>query len=308
MSRHQVLVERVRHEVHANHPPVSAIDAFDLLNPVSLGLKLPIPALSKGSRLFRIRKLDAKPLTRGQVGAPPARVAPIGRLNDHGESVLYLADSPNTAFAEARAGAGDYCLAEWRTQPHAVALANGGFDSDALKTYFPNNLSSEGIPLGGVEDSYVASFFTEIFTLSASEEPRMYWWSIACGMTSGFAHRCERTGSEVVGGNTMWTGRFPMAGIAYPSMRRDKKAVNFAFNDLGQTYLELNHVQWVRRGLDGSFTGLDIATSWDDTGTLNWTGRPAHYVLQPGQAARARKVAKDAWLYENLDGSIPTFA
>jgi hypothetical protein len=126
-------------------------------------------------------------------------------------------------------------------------------------------------------------------------------------MTNGFAHVCERTKTEQIGVNTEFHGRYPFSGIAYRSARTDKPAINFAFNDLGQTYLRLNHVQWVKRYSDGSFSGLDIAHTWNEQGALRWMGRPAQFQLQSGQAAKSTKIAENTWAYENLDGSIPVF-
>lgn len=307
MSLHTELVESILVDIRAARPPKSIAEAFDRLNRVSLGMQLKVPALTSGARLFRVRKMPEKPKNVKEIGAPPLGVAPVGRLNDQGQSVLYSADSPDTAFAEARAESGDFCLAEWRTNQQTIALANGGFDRQSLATFFPNELALGGTQLGGSEDQFIVGFFASVFTLPVMEDPEMYWWSIACGLANGFSHVCERTESKLIDGNTRWTGRFPLAGIAYPSTRKDKKAVNFAWNDRGQTYLELNHVQWVRREIDGSFTGTDIATSWGSDGDLDWAGRAPNFVLESGQTARLTKTGTNIWSYENIDGSLPTF-
>jgi hypothetical protein len=306
MSRHTALVQAVLRDLEAQRPPESIEAAFDLLNPLSIGLRLHIPVISKGARLFRVRKMNAKPRQVTDVGAPDG-AATIGRLNDFGCSVLYLADSPDTAFAEVQSTSGEYCLSEWRIQQPNVCLANGGFEYVALKKFFPNDLGPPGMPLGYVEDHEVCSLFVAIFTIPNSVDHRMYWWSIACGMTHGFAHTCERTATELIDGYTEWTGRFPWAGIAYPSMRKNKQSINLAFNDLGRTYVRLDHVQWVKREVNGSFSGIDIATSFDERGVLKWAGRPANYQLHPGQASRVTKIAPTVWSYENLDGTIPIF-
>lgn len=307
MSIHADLVAFILNEVQSRRPPLSVDEAFEMLNPTSIGLQLHIPALTQGARLFRVRRMPDKPETIGEVGAPPPGVASIGRLNSHKETVLYVADSPDTAFAEARATTGTYCLSEWRTRPPAIALANGGFDRQMLSAFFPNDGASPPPLLDGTEDEVVANLFATLFTVSAEDEPRMYWWSIACGLANGFSHQCERTESSSIDGNTHWRGRFPLAGIAYPSIRKDRQAVNFAFNDLGQAHLQLDHVQWVERNDEGSFTGIDIATSWNSDGKLQWSARRPHFILEPGQSARVTKTGENTWSYENLDGSLPTF-
>lgn len=287
-------------------PPPAMEHMVKNLEPLSIGLRHKIPVVSAGARFFRVRKLETMPHALTEVGAPPPGVAPIGRLNESGQSILYLADSPDTAFSEARATAGRYCLSEWRMQEPRVALANGGIHLDLLKAHFPNDLDPPGIA-GGREDEQVLALFRELFTLSATQNSELYRWSIACGLVNGFAALCGRIATETVDGHTKFTGRYPLAGIAYPSIRKDKQAINFAFNDLGMTYLRLHNVQWVEKHSDGFFSGIDIATSWDVDGSLLWQGRPAHYQLQSGESARLVKVAENVWNYEPLNGDVPIF-
>ena len=58
-------------------------------------------------------------------------------------------------------------------------LANGGFDSKLMPKFFTNEITLNGSALGGKEDHLVVSLFAEIFTLSVTADPKMYWWSIA---------------------------------------------------------------------------------------------------------------------------------
>jgi hypothetical protein len=243
-----------------------------------------------------------------EVGAPPLGIAPIGRLNNAGESVLYLADSPDTAFAEARADSGLFCLSEWRIQSPKVALANGGIPLTLLRQHFPNDFDPPGAVLGGSEDEEVLELFRKLFTLDAETDTAAYRWPIACGLASGFAAVCGRISTETIDGNTRFTGRYPLSGIAYASLRKDKQAINFAFNDLGMTFLKLDHVQWVERSTDGYFSGIDYAGSWDANGDIAWQGRAARFVLQSGSAAQLVKVADTIWNYEQVDGGIPEFS
>lgn len=277
------------------------------LEPFSIGLRQRVPVLKAGARLFRIRVIGAKPQSVREVGPPPKGAAPIGRLNEAGESVMYLADSPDTAFAEVRATTGVYCLSEWRIQQPKVALANGGIPLDLLRKHFPAEFDPRSVSLGGVEDPGVLDLFRTLFTLPVETNASAYRWSIACGLVNGFAAICGRTATDSVGGNTRFTGRYPFSGIAYASMRKDRQAINFAFNDLGLTYLRLDHVQWVKRDSDGHFAGLDFASNWTADGTIDWQGRPAHYKLQPGAAAKMVKNGPTSWTYEQLDGELPEF-
>ncbi|HEV3239703.1 MAG TPA: RES family NAD+ phosphorylase, partial [Casimicrobiaceae bacterium] len=226
MPQHHQLLHTLAQDIANRRAPLSVAEAFEQLSPLSIGLRQKIPVLPEGARMFRIRKMAAKPQLIAAVGAPAARLAPVGRLNDHGQSVLYLADSPDTAFAEARAIDGQYCLSECRTQRPKVGLANGGLDSAFLAEHFPKDLDSPDAIRGGTEDLDVLAFFTFIFTLSVGDDTDLYRWSIACGMVNGFAHICERTGIEKRGGNTRLTGKYPLSGIAYRSTRKDKPSIN----------------------------------------------------------------------------------
>jgi hypothetical protein len=178
-----------------------------------------------------------------------------------------------------------------------------------LRSRFPNNSDPRagGTP-AGPEDEQVFDLFRKIFTLPVGDDHERYRWSIACGLVCGFAHLCERTAAKEVGGNTEWSGRYPFSGIAYASIRTDKDAINFAFNDFGQTLLRLDNVQWVERRSDGSFSGLDFASSWDAHGAIAWQRRPARFQIPPSGSARLVKVAETVWKYEAVDGSIPHFA
>ena len=147
-----------------------------------------------------------------------------------------------------------------------------------------------------------------LFTLPVETDALVYHWSIACGLVSGFSAICERTLMETVGGNTKFSGRYPLSGVAYASMRKDKAAINFAFNDLGVTYLKLDNVQWVERDAEGHFSGKDFASTWDTNGDIVWKGRAAHYQLQAGAAARLVKVGESIWHYDQLDEELPEFS
>lgn len=249
--------------------------------------------------------MNAKAASRNEVGAPPPGLAPLGRLNCQGDSVLYLADSPATAFAESRAAPGHYCLSEWVTTAERIALANGGFDSSELNSFFGAPIPSDGAPIGGEEDREVEALYREIFSLDATDDPKLYWWSIACGRVNRFAAKCGRTGSRMVHGNTVLEGEFPLAGIAYLSVQKERQSLNCCLNDLGMTYVELVNVQWVSLGSDGKYASLDIATSWEADGSLNWSGRPANLILGPGQTAQLRRMSETVWEYRTVDGALP---
>lgn len=148
MPPYDELIGELHAVLAAGQPPAMEY-LVKKLEPLSIGLRQKIPVVSAGTRLFRVRKLETMPHALAEVGAPPPGIAPINRLNEPGQSILYLADSPDTAFSEARATAGRYCLSEWRVQQPQVALANGGIHMDLLKAHFPNDLDLPGVALHG---------------------------------------------------------------------------------------------------------------------------------------------------------------
>jgi len=290
--------------------PCTIADAEGRLAPLSIGLTQKIPVAFRNARMFRVRKMDRKPDSTGAVGTPPANITSIGRLNDDQQSVLYLSDSPATAFAEAQASIGGFCLSEWRVEAEKLGMANGGISPQMLADRFPKHIyeSDKPFPVPTNEDLEILRLFRTIFTLNIGKDPNRYRWSIACGLVNGFSYKCDRQSSEYVDGITTWKGRYPLAAIAYPSVRLDKTSLNYAFNDLGGKYISLHHVQWVRRLENGDLQGLDFANGWSSDGQFDWQNRAANFDLKPGERAKVTKVAANTWLYETSDGSIPWFS
>lgn len=308
MSPHHAAIHEIRLAVTSGVAPQSVESIARQLEPLTTGLRQSLPVLTAGARLFRVRQMCNRPNSTHEVGLPPRGIAPVNRLNDEGESVLYVADSPGTAFAEARAESGVYCLSEWRVQRPKVLLANGGIPLSLLRARFPNNFDATGSIVDGSEDQDVLALLTNLFTLEVNADRTVYRWSIACGLASGFAAICDRTSKDEVDGNTNLCGRYPLSGIAYASMRMKQQAINFAFNDLGSTFLKLDHVQWVEWRADGNFSGIDYGSVRHKNGAIEWQGRAARYLLGHGSAARVVKVDATTWQYEQFDGEIPVFS
>lgn len=282
------------------------VELTQLLKRLLVGSRWSIPTLRAGARLFRVRRMHQLPASIAEVGPPPEGKAIIGRLNEAGNSVLYLSDTPDTAIKEVRLGTGTYCLSEWQITEPRVALVNGGISDEDLHAVFGPE-TRPGAEVDGLVDDELRRLFRSIFTLVPDHDPTAYRWSISAAMAGGFAHVCERTGRFERNGNTVFQGLYPFAGIAYASVRSDKRRVNFAFNDLGRKYVDLRNVQWVNHHADGSISGLDFATAWDLDGGIEWLGRPANFILPAGGAAKLMKVAEDVWAYEALDGDVPGF-
>lgn len=303
-------LRNLERELRGQIAPLSIDGLRERLNLLSIGLTQRIPVAFFDTRMFRTRRMEHKPGSTNEVGAPPPTRSRIGRLNDEGRSVLYLADSPDTAFAEARAVAGEFCLSEWRVNVQKLAMANGGISPTMLVERFPNDIyeGDQPIPVPNASDEHILSFFREIYTLDVGGDRSLYRWSIACGLVNGFSHQCDRNAAETVGGMTQWNGRYPFAAIAYPSMRTNRASLNYAFNDLGRSHVRLDHVQWVCRAEDGSYASLDFASSWDSEGRISWQNRPARFQLKPGERSRLTKIAENTWNYETADGSIPWFS
>jgi hypothetical protein len=303
------LLKALKYDLEKQIVPDSAENLRQRLEPLSIGLSHQCPVVGIRTRMFRVRSMAHKPVLINDVREPPPHLSPIGRLNDEGQSVLYLADSPDTAFAERGVAAGDYVLSEWRVTAEKLAMANGGIPPTMLLERFRQEASDKELkffPKEGAEE--IQSFFRDIYTLDVHDNLLLYRWSIACGLVNGFSHKCDRKdGGETPEGLTRWQGRCPLSAIAYPSIRTDKKSLNFAFNDRGRLCIKLDHVQWMHRFEDGSYTSLDFANSWDNENVIHWQKRPAQFQLKEGEKAKLTKIAENAWRYETDDGSIPWF-
>lgn len=275
---------------------------------MTIGMVQRTLVLHQGARLFRARLLAEMPTNIREVGQPPQGLAPIGRVNEDGQSVLYLADSPDTAFAESRATAGQFCLSEWMVDVPKLAMANGGISEHTLRPLKSIYEGSIPEPVPTQQDKAIAKLFREIYTLDADASPNLYNWSIACGRANGFASKCHREElKETDDGMTEIKGRYPFSAIAYPSVRAGGDFLNYAFNDLGQSHVALKNIQWIHRDSDGRYAGIDFASAWDDVGNICWEGRPANIQIQGGERGKLTKVAENIWSWEAENGGIPWF-
>jgi hypothetical protein len=278
--------------------PLSVDALAARLAPLTMDLRQRVPVAFRGFPMFRIQPAGEKPLNISSVGAPPNGSPKAQRLNEAGQTVLYLSDSPATAFAERGALLGEYCLSEWTTTAEKLLMVNGGIPPEAMLQFFSQNISEgrDPFPLTP-KDEQILSFLREIYTLDADSDKLLYRWSIACARSNGFSHVCELTGKAEANGITQFQGPFPFAAIAYPSVRTDPIALNFAFNDRGRSLVHLNYVQWIRISPEGKWEILDFADRWDASGDLLWTGKPG-FVLKPGARARVIKTSATEWCYE----------
>lgn len=306
-SERRSLLDALTAEVRAADASRSVAELERSLNRLVIGTQWSLPTIGAGARLFRVRKMARKPTTVAEVGAPPEGVASAGRVNEPSCSVLYLADTPATAISEVRSGEGTYCLTEWRVIGKGMMLANGGIVEGDLEAVFGHGDQARA-DVGGVVDDEVRQLFSSIFRLTPGDDPSLYRWSIAAARAVGFSHLCERTARSDEGGHTSLEGRHPFGGVAYVSVRSDRRRVNFAFNDVGQKHVELVNVQWVEHHGDGETSGIDFASSWGADGAIQWLGRPANLVIAPGGGAKLTKVDASVWKFETIDGEVPGFS
>ena len=213
MSETIDLVRALESELTERIVPVSAHDLSERLNPLTLQLSQQGPVLSKDTRMFRIRPMDYKPGLIDEVGAPSQGKIRIGRLNDQDHRVLYLADSPDTAFAERRVNPGELCLlSEWRVNVEQLVMANGGIPQANFAQYFPSDVSQNVLPIFTPREytQEILDLFRQIYTMDVGQNTSLYRWSIACGLVNGFSSQCDRKNvEETIDGMTKWSGRYP---------------------------------------------------------------------------------------------------
>jgi len=156
--------------------------------------------------MFRIQPAGEKPLNISSVGAPPNGSPKAQRLNEAGQTVLYLSDSPATAFAERGALPGECCLCEWTTTAEKLLMVNGGIPPEAMLQFFRQNISEgrDPFPLTP-KDEQILSFLREIYTLDADSDRLLLCASGARrlhsqkewrGQDFGCAHRSGSRGAD----------------------------------------------------------------------------------------------------------------
>ncbi len=150
--------------------------------------------------------------------------------------------------------------------------------------------------------------FREIFTLDVGDDRDRYAWSIAAGRASGFNHLSGLVEKVEQDGITRVTGEMPFSALVYPSVRLDRLSVNYVVNHQGMQHVSLQNVQWARYVGNGRTQSLDIATDWSDNGELSWKGRPARFVLKPGERAKITKVGLNEWDFETENGTVPWYS
>ena len=304
--KYRETIDRIRSQMQEAAIP-SIDDLAQLITPITIGLTQPMPVIEQGGRLFRVRNVAEKPTNISLAGAPPLGVAARGRINEEGTSVLYLSDTPATALREAGIKSGVCCLSEWRVECERLGLVNGGLTQQLLKDHFPKHIGPADAPTPGDQDEEVMALFREVFTLDAKGNADRYAWSIAAGRAGGFNHKSGLKKKVKKGEFTQIIGETPFSALVYPSVRTDKLSLNYVLNHQGIEHVSLQNVQWILANGDGRLQSLDIATSWADDGTLEWKGRPAQFVLKPGEAAKLTKTGENEWDYESVDGSLPWY-
>jgi hypothetical protein len=290
------------------HIPGSIDDAFREIKPLTINVQHRVPTLPQYWRMFRARKMSEKPLGMSDVGAPePHKVLKMGRLNDRGQSVLYLGDSPHTALCEINATEDEFCLSVWEVVARKLACANGGLHPDFLDGVLPHDYSEQLHLVRSVserEDALLA-FIRKVFMATLGGDA--YRWSIACGTASGFSCHFDRKTEREIGGNMHWEGAFPFGAIAYPSIRTDKVAVNYAMNAYGIRCIIPRQMQWIRLDADGMITGLDFADSWGPSGNIHWKDRPANILDATTDPAGEINTGDNPWKRDAEDEYIPEF-
>ena len=288
-----------------NRIPISVEHAVSLLEPLTIGFSQTSPLLPLEARLFRVRVLKKPPTKVSDLGAPPDHLASMGRVNDTGKSVLYLSDLPRTAIAETRVKKGSCCLTEWRITANNLLCANGGIPIDLLSKRFKS--VEKPIQKFTKYDFAISALFRTAYTLDKFDGNQHYIWSIASALVNGFAPICDLQEQQYKDGVTELKGKYPLAAVAYPSIRDEMQYLNYAFNDRGQTHVALKNIQWIDIHENGQITSLNFADSWSENGTIDWKNRPANYRIGPKQSAIITRVSEKDYLFEMADGSLPFY-
>lgn len=239
------------------------------------------PRWPAGIDIYRVRKVDRKPLFLDDLGYPPLEYSKVGRLNAVGESIFYgsIGDSQESGsfgncLFECGAKLGDWFVTGWWKTTEPLIFNHFGFTDevmarlDATRQFSSYTVRDANDVLGGILSSWQAKIFTRYV---APESEHLYRLSIA------LAH----FGLQDIEPAPGFPARF--SGIIYPSVALNLIGYNVAIRpevaDSCLTLVEARYIQvtgiWeakevVKAGAVGNAMMHDSAHGCDESGRLGW--------------------------------------
>ena len=265
----------------------------EALIPVFRGYRVTAPRFQPGLEIFRARRLE-KPVLVRELLHPPEGVAPLGRANREGASVLYCCTAREPSFFELAPSVGDILVfSKWVTT--APLLVNHvGYTSQAFERLGSGrrqaSWSNRPVEDHGEANGEIATFLADTFAqrIPANERYR-YKLSVAIAEKLYAADLFD--------------------ALLYPSIamraNSDNLAVKPGYADTNLRFLraEFAKIDAVR-DLELDITVLDTAVAVDADGRIQWRGRLDQWVLRNKGDQLTMSVENGRWVGRDTAGHI----
>lgn len=272
---------------------VSIEEIKEALIPVFRGYAVTAPRFEPGLEVFRAR-LMGKPQALHELHHPPVGIAPLGRVNREGVSVLYCATARDATFFELAPKVGDtLAIAKWATKApllvNHVGYTRGVFDelgSGRGHAAWGNRPVENP---GGAGNDEMNAFLAESF---AQRIP----------MSERYRYKLTVAIAEKLFADDLFDG------LIYPiiAMRgnADNVAIKPRYADSNLKFLraEFAKIDAVR-GLALDITVLDTAVAADSNGKIQWRGRVDQWVLRNQGDELTMSVENGRWVARDANGN-----
>jgi len=269
----------------------------ELLTPIFKGYIITTPKFQPGLTLYRGRCFENKPTNVSEITYPPKKyIRSDQRVNRAGHPVFYCSTSRSAVFFEVDAKPKDkIVVSKWETIEELL-VNNVGY----TKTCFFNLKSNrESQTWGEIKkevnipetNDLVNEFLSQEFTkIVPAGKEYLYKISIAIA---------EKLFSDDL-----------FDGLLYPTISMRANADNFALKPryIEEKKIVIKMVEYIQIDTKEDFkyriTVLDFANSFKEDGTIEWKGRPPHWVLRE-KGDELKLIAKNGkWVAIDKAGNI----
>lgn len=283
----------IAHVRAADLKSISIDDLKEALIPVFRGYIVTAPRFNPGLELFRARLLE-KPTHVRDLLYPPTDVAPLGRANREGASLLYCCSSREPSFFELTPSAGSTLVVSKWTTTASLLVNHVGFTREAFESLGSERShsawSDRPVDEHGEANAEIARFLAEAFTPRVRvDERHKYRLSVAIGEKLFAADMFD--------------------GLLYPSIAMRANSDNVAIKPTyADRHLKFERAEFARidavRDLQFDITVLDTAVALDGSGNIQWRGRLDHWVLHKQGDALTMSVEHGRWVARDASGNI----
>jgi hypothetical protein len=272
---------------------VSIEDLKHALIPVFRGYIVTAPKCHPGLDLFRAR-LMTKPTYVRDLLYPPNGIAPLGRANREGASVLYCCSSREASFFELAPIVGStLVVSKWVTIA-PLLLNHVGYSRDVFSRLGSarrdHSWSDRPIDDHGEANAEVAAFLADAFAQRVATQER-------------YRYKLSAAIAEKLFDADLFDG------LLYPSIAMQANSNNVAIKPrYADQHLRFVRAEFARidivRDLQFDITVLDTAVALGDDGTIEWRGRLDNWVLRNKGDQITMSVENGHWVARNVHGNV----